>query len=93
MEQKNKYYWDLNRNGRILTPKEKQSMNYGKMTNQGAKGRQTSQYVENTVNDSKNIISVPQEAYYELLSENRRLRNHLQYLKGVMKQALELIEK
>lgn len=68
-------------------------MNYGKMTNQGAKGRQTSQYVENTINDSKNMISVPQEAYYELLSENRRLRNHLQYLKGVMKQALELIEK
>lgn len=58
-------------------------MDYTKMTNQGAKGR---------VEDYKGTISVSQEDYLEILSENRRLKNHLEYLKGVMKTALKLME-
>jgi hypothetical protein len=53
------------------------------MTNQGAKGR---------VEDYKGSIVVSQEDYLELLSENRRLKNHLEYLKGVMKTALKMME-
>ena len=59
-------------------------MDYSKMENRGAKGR---------VKDYKGSIVLSQENYYEILAENKRLKNHLEYLKGVMKIALELIEK